>query len=203
MELGKISRKIIRPNLNNNQRYYLKYFLIFIFITIGFHFLYWETNMDAWLFGPFTSDVYKVFSVLAYKGTELFSKIIISFDFDSIDNSLWFYRIDKQGDKEYFAIMNVLSSCSGFKQILQLFALMIFLPISLFKRMIYFLVSIPIILFFNIIRISSLTWVLVYYPNNFQFFHDNIGRGFHYLIIFLLWFGWIRRFSNKRLLPQG
>ena len=43
--------------------------LIFGIVTIIFHFLYWNTNMNSWLFGPFTTEIFDFFTRLAYNGT--------------------------------------------------------------------------------------------------------------------------------------
>ena len=45
--------------------------LIFGIVTIIFHFLYWNTNMNSWLFGPFTTEIFDFFTRLAYNGTHI------------------------------------------------------------------------------------------------------------------------------------
>lgn len=203
MELGKSFRK------ENLKKLYKKYggilidFIIFFSITVVFHFLYWNTNMDSWLFGPYSKDVFAFFTDIAYKGTVLLSKVFNPYDFDYYDNTLFFYKLNELGQNYNFAFLKVVESCSGVKQLFQLLVIMLFMRNSIWKRLIYFLLSIPIILFFNIVRITSIGWVLVEYPHFADFFHLHIARYFHYVIIFIIWAVWIKYFSKKRSLPQA
>ncbi|MDR0970757.1 MAG: exosortase/archaeosortase family protein [Bacteroidales bacterium] len=192
MELGK---GIIKKIKNNTP---LRDFLLFAIVTIAFHFLYWNTNMDSWLFGPYTSKVYNFFQQIAYKGTVIFSGLFIDTPFEATYPSIKFYSLDPiSGDKNFIAIMNVVADCSGIKQLLQLFMIMLVVPNKFYKRMIYFLISSIAVLFFNIVRIFILTYVLLHHFSNYQFIHDWIGRPFHYVIIFLIWVIWMEFFARK------
>lgn len=192
MELGK---RIIKELKNNPA---LKDFFLFAFVTIVFHFLYWNTNMDNWLFGCYTSEVYDFFTNIAYKGTVFLSNIFFTTPFDAIDSSIKFYTINAAQEKEYFCIMQIVDSCSAVKQLLQFFMIMLVVPNKFSKRMIYFLIGSVVVLFFNIIRTFSLTAVLLNFPDNFQFIHLWVGRPFHYIIIFFLWVTWIQFFARPK-----
>jgi len=51
----------------------------------------------------------------------------------------------------------------------------------------------------NILRIVILSFILVYYPNSWDFTHDWILRPFFYVIIFLEWLIWLHYFRNKNV----
>lgn len=192
MELG----KRISQELKNN--HLIKDFLLFTIVTIGFHFLYWNTNMNNWLFGCYTSEVFDFFTHIAYKGTAFLSNIFFTTPFDAVDSSIKFYTINAAQEKEYFCIMQIVHDCSRIKQLLQLFMIMLVVPNKFWKRMIYFLCASVVILLFNIIRIFELTVVSLNYPDNFRFIHDWIGRPYHYIIIFVIWVIWLQFFARPK-----
>lgn len=192
MELGKRISQIIK---NNSE---LKDLFLFALVTIVFHFLYWGTDMNIWLFWPFNNEVYGFFTSLTYKGTVLLSNIFFTTPFDAVDSSIKFYKITPSGAKLFFSTMEIVKDCSGVKQILQLFMIMLVVPNKFWKRMIYFLCSSIVVLLFNIIRIFSLTYVMLHYPENYKFIHDWIGRPYHYIIIFVIWVIWLQFFARPR-----
>lgn len=175
----------------------VKDFILFALVTILFHFIYWETKMNTWLFGVFTKDIYDYFTLIALKGTAFLSKLFYTENFQVVSSSLRFFNLS---DNSTICIMEVNNACSGIKQILQLLMIVLFLSGKLWKRVIYFLCSSIVVIIFNIIRIFGLTGVLLYYPNNYQFIHDWIGRPFHYVIIFLIWVVWIEFFAYQKRL---
>lgn len=154
--------------------------------------------MSAWIFGSFSPEIYEIFTRIAFRGTEIFSNLFIPYNFDSEANTLLFYKLSDTGKKVYITKMKVVQSCSGIKQIFQLLVIIAFAIGVWWKKIIYIISSIPIILFFNIIRISLLTVVLIYWEPQYKFIHDNIGRPFHYIIIFLIWAIWVFGINNKR-----
>ncbi|MDD2529948.1 MAG: exosortase/archaeosortase family protein [Bacteroidales bacterium] len=151
--------------------------------------------MNTWLFGAFTKDIFDFFTKIAFNGVVFLSSIFFDTDFEAIQSSLRFYN---SSDNAIICTMKVVNSCSGIKQILQLFMIILVLPNKFWKRMIYFLCTSLIVIFFNIIRIFGLTGVLLYHPDKYQFIHDWIGRPFHYIIIFLIWLIWIEFFAYKK-----
>lgn len=192
MELG----KRISQELKNNPE--LKDLFLFALVTIVFHFLYWGTDMNTWLFWPFNNEVYGFFTSLTYKGTVFLSSIFFTTPFDAVDSSIKFYNITASGAKEFFSTMEIVKDCSGVKQLLQLFMIMLIVPNKFWKRMIYFLCASVFVLLFNIIRTFGLTVVSLNYPENYQFIHDWIGRPYHYIIIFIIWVIWLQFFARPK-----
>jgi hypothetical protein len=145
----------------------IKDFLLFALVTVLFHFLYWRTNMNTWIFGAFTQEVYDFFTKIAFNGVVFLSRIFLDTDFEAVQSSLRFYN---DSDNSTICTMMVVNSCSGIKQIFQLLMIILILPNKLWKRMIYFLFSSVVVIISNIVRIFGLTAVLLYYPNSFSDF---------------------------------
>ena len=115
MELGKRISKVLERHP------IIKDFFLFCLVTILFHRLYWHTNMNTWLFGPYTEEVFSFFTLIAFKGTEFLSNIFFTSPFDAVDSSIKFYTLNALQQKEYYCIMQVVADCSGIKQIFQVF----------------------------------------------------------------------------------
>ena len=190
-----VKRKRIKQFIKNNP--IVKDFLLFAVVTILFHFLYWETNMNLWLFGSWTKDIYDFFTLIALKGTALLSEFFFATDFEVASSCLRFF----DSNNTTICTMEVVDSCSGIKQLLQLFMIMLIVPNKLWKRMVYFLCASIVVLFFNIVRIFGLTGVLLYHSDKYQFIHDWIGRPFHYVVVFLIWVIWIEFFAYTKKNP--
>ena len=88
--------------------------------------------------------------------------------------------------------------CSGFKQFLQWIVLMSFFP-GPWKQKAWFIpVGLVIIHFVNVFRISSLSVILLYYPEHWDFTHDWILRPFFYVVMFGMWVIWVERFYQPK-----
>ena len=58
---------------NEKNRMILKDAFLFGVSTLVFHFLYWHTNMNQWLFGPFTTEVFDFFTDITNKAVDAVS----------------------------------------------------------------------------------------------------------------------------------
>lgn len=166
--------------------------LIFAGVTIVFHFLYWNTNMNSWLFGPFTVEVFDFFTNIAYQGTKILLENFSQYQFVSEGMQFKFY--DELGT---YAIITIIHDCSAIKQCMQFLLVMIFCPNKWWKRLIYFLIGSVVILLCNIVRCYLLSDVLAS-GGDFQYMHDWVARPLMYVIIFVLWFVWIEFFARKK-----
>jgi exosortase/archaeosortase family protein len=166
--------------------------LIFGLVTIAFHFLYWNANMNSWLFGPFTTDVFDFFTRIAYEGTHILLNAFSSHSFNAEGSSFYFY--DKEG---FYATITIVHDCSAIKQCMQFLLIMIFCPNKWYKRLLYFLIGSIIILLCNIFRCFYLSELLAN-GGDFQYAHDWVARPLMYVVIFALWFVWINFFARKK-----
>lgn len=165
---------------------------IFGIVTIIFHFLYWNTNMNSWLFGPFTTEVFDFFTNIAYQGTKILLENFSDYAF--ISEGMQFKYYDELG---VYAVITIIHDCSAIKQCMQFLLVMAFCPNKWYKRLVYFLIGSVIILFCNIIRCYLLSDVLAA-GGDFDYMHDWVARPLMYVVIFALWFVWIEFFARKK-----
>jgi exosortase family protein XrtF len=66
------------------------------------------------------------------------------------------------------------------------------------KSMIKFIpLGLVIIYMMNLLRVTVLFWVAYYFPNKLYFFHKYLFTAIIYLVVFGLWYEWIRRVKNE------
>ncbi|MBQ9254614.1 MAG: archaeosortase/exosortase family protein [Bacteroidales bacterium] len=177
--------------------------VVLLFIaTIVFHILYWATNMGDWIFGPFTKEVYDFFTYLAYKGSEFLCKTFLTQPFDSHDSSFFFYFLDNFNEKVYFSVLCIVPDCSGVKQLLQWLLVMLLCRGKFYKRMLYWFCGSIIIICVNIIRIFVLAYIITHNANLFDVVHDWVARPLIYIIIFVMWWAWLKLFLKRKNIKQ-
>lgn len=189
MKIKQIIKKVWSIEAN---RYIIKHFSVFCIVNIIFHFIYWNTNMNSWLFGPFTTEVFDFFTRIAYEGTHILLKAFSPHTFDAEGLSFYFY--DNLG---YYGTITIIHDCSAIKQCMQFLLAMIFCPNKWYKKLLYFLIGSIIILLCNILRCYLLSEVLAS-GGDFDYMHDWVARPIMYAIILALWFVWIEFFSRKK-----
>jgi Transmembrane exosortase (Exosortase_EpsH). len=182
--------RTVRQKLN--QKNPLKDFVFFAGVTLVFHFLYWHTQMNLWLFWPFNNSVYSFFTHIAYMGDVFLCKVFYSAPLWAQDSWLRFYTNGRMHT------MYVVADCSGIKQLLQFAMIMLVVRGTLWHKGVYFLSGSVLILLGNILRIYLLTIVSVNYSAYYQPIHDWVGRPFHYVLIFCLWVVWQERFAYSK-----
>lgn len=105
-------------SVESNKRF-IKDTLMFFVATIVFHILYWNTDMNLWIFGPLTNDIFDFFTMIAYKASAPLCSILIDKPFIMQDSSFYFYSTLPDGSVVYDSVMEVIHDCSGIKQLLQ------------------------------------------------------------------------------------
>lgn len=176
----------------------LRDILLFCVATVAFHFLYWNTDMDKWLFGTATEAVFDWFTIVAYKGSGFLLSHLSNLPFDSSGMTFAFYTIDAAGGKICFATMEIVHDCSAIKQLMQFLLVMLLCSGRLWKRLVYWLCGSVVLLGANIVRIYFLTMLFASRPSSFQAFHDWIARPAMYVVIFLLWLLWVEKFAYRK-----
>lgn len=177
-------------SVESNKRI-IKDVLLFFVATVAFHFIYWNTNMDSWMFGPFNKPLYDFFRNLAFHCAKPFCFWFIDKPTEIVDTTFYFYHIGNLGQKIYDLTMEINVDCSGVKQLLQFLLIMLLCRGLWYKRLLYFLGGSLVILFFNVVRIVFLTVLFVYQTYKFQNVHDWVARPAMYVIIFGLWYIWV------------
>lgn len=94
-------------------------------------------------------------------------------------------------------VSRIIEGCNAVSVII-LFAAFIFAFSSSIKRtFLYIILGTILIYTLNIIRIALLTYSLYYYPEYEDLLHGTIFPLFIYGVVFLLWVGWVLKFSGN------
>ncbi len=80
--------------------------------------------------------------------------------------------------------------CTGLKQIIQLFLIMMIYPGPLAKKIWYIPLASFVLLLSSIFHFVLLAVLLNAYPLQFAFFHDHLSRWIYFTIFFLAWLVW-------------
>lgn len=171
---------------------------LFVLSTVIFHFLYWNADMNTWIFGPFTDEVFGFFTNLVYQSAMPFIPLFTSENFDVADTSYYFYTLLDDGVKQYYATMTVVADCSGVKQLLQWALIMILCRGKWYKKIAYYATGAVVLLLANVMRIVFLTSLFVTHPTLFSPVHDWVTRPAMYVIIFAMWLLWLKLINKKQ-----
>lgn len=94
-------------------------------------------------------------------------------------------------------VSRIIEGCNAISVII-LFAAFIFAFSSNVKRtFLYIVLGTLLIYCLNIVRIALLTYSLYYYPEYEELLHGTIFPLFIYGVVFLLWVGWVLKFSGN------
>lgn len=170
----------------------LKSFLYFVVITLGFHFFfrYWAAQMDYW---PIKNTIVEIYGIL--------SKIV----FEQSAFIITFLLEDKVSlsDQEFIFTNNgsisIGSGCSGLKQILQFVVLFLFIRGPLLKKLWIIPLGVLAMHLTNLFRIISLSFIILFKPDYWQFSHDYLLRPLFYVVIFIFWVMWVEKLSSPQL----
>lgn len=94
-------------------------------------------------------------------------------------------------------VSRIIEGCNAVSVIV-LFAAFIFAFSSTIKRTIFYIIFGTVLIYvLNIVRIALLTYSLYYYPEYEELLHGTIFPLFIYGVVFLLWIGWVLKFSGN------
>lgn len=165
---------------------WIKDILIFVIIILGFHYLY------LWAL-PFLNSL-EIYRLVLLKVTNFVffesSWIVKTFIYDITTSGRIIYL---EGNR----FIEVSTGCSGFKPTLEFFVLFILFPGSWEKKSWYIPLGIILIHLLNIIRIVSLTIIIMNCPQIWEFAHDWIFRPLFYIFIFGMWVIWNEKMRLK------
>ncbi len=160
---------------------------LFAGITYGFHlvFRYYASEIMS---VPFIREMGQWLADQAYVISLWFDRKILGMHITTEpDNMMWFSN---------GGYIGINSSCSGLKQFYQVFFLFLLFP-GQWKHKIWFIPLGFVIMFLtNLFRIISLSVILLWKPDYWNFSHDWILRPFFYVVLFGLWVWWVERFAH-------
>ncbi len=190
--------KEIKKFIEKYRLYALREVLLFMIITVVIHysFRYWANELH---FEPVREDV-RIVQGWLIDDVYVKSKWVVS-------NVLNIPIItDDENKVIYFnnnGYIGVSGGCSGFKQILQFLLLFLIYP-GPWKHKLWFIpFGILIVYLTNLMRIISLSVVVITYPEQFLYTHDYIVRPFFYVVIFGLWMLWVEKIYPLRMKPKA
>ena len=89
--------------------------------------------------------------------------------------------------------------CTGLKQVIQLFLIMVIYPGPARKKIWYIPVASFVLFIASILHFVLLAVLLNAYPLQFAFFHDHLSRWIYFTIFFLVWLVWEDYLSKPRM----
>lgn len=164
-------------------------FVLFSFITITFHYLWWNflgffraTDLYLTISGALAENVFRVSSWINLNllGLNMYT--------EDATNTLRFPGI---------GYITVVEACSGFKQFYQIFFLFVLFPGPWQHKLWYIPLCIAIMYVVNFMRIVILSLVLIHATPHWDFAHMWILRPFFYVVIFIQWIVWVEYFLNQ------
>jgi exosortase family protein XrtF len=96
------------------------------------------------------------------------------------------------------SVLAIYEGCNGINIMIIFVAFLVaFGPIG--KRLwLFALAGILIIHLMNLVRISVLFWVALYLPNFVYFVHKYLFTAILFVIVFILWIVWVKRFATLK-----
>lgn len=162
---------------------------LFSIITYGFHLVFRHFASEIMSL-PFVSASATWLSEMVYTISLWFNLNVLGLQITTEPvNTMWFSN---------GGYITVNEGCSGLKQFYQVLVLFILFP-GPWKHKLWFIPFSMFIMFLtNIFRIVSLSVILLWKPEYWDFSHDYILRPFFYVVLFMLWVWWVERFRNQQ-----
>lgn len=94
-------------------------------------------------------------------------------------------------------VSRIIEGCNAVSVII-LFASFIFAFSNNIRRTTFYIIFGTVLIYvLNIVRIALLTYALFYYPEYEELLHGTVFPLFIYGVVFLLWVGWVLKFSGN------
>ena len=95
-------------------------------------------------------------------------------------------------------IVSVYEGCNSLNVMIVFVSFVIAYTGSLKKTLLFGLFGIVLIYLANLGRVSLLYFIAKYYPHSLYFFHKYLFTGLLYVLVFVLWYFWVRRIWPKK-----
>jgi exosortase family protein XrtF len=92
-------------------------------------------------------------------------------------------------------VARIIEGCNALSIIILFISFVIAFSGKIKKTILFILVGIIIIHFFNIIRIAFLSMIMYHFPQYQDFLHSVVFPLFIYGIVFILWIIWVNKYS--------
>lgn len=96
------------------------------------------------------------------------------------------------------AVVSVFEGCNSMN-VMIVFVAFIAAYTGTWKKTLWFgLSGIVVIYAFNLFRVGMLFFIAKYYPNNLYFFHKYLFTALLYVLVFFLWYLWVKKIWPKK-----
>lgn len=161
---------------------------LFAVITYGFHLVFRSYAREI-MTVPFVTDSSYWLAQKVYEISLWINRNILGFHITvEPGNTMWF------SNGGYIAVNE---SCSGLKQFYQVLVLFVLFPGPWRHKLWFIPLGFLVMFVTNVFRIVSLSLILLWKPEYWDFSHDWILRPFFYIVLFALWVWWVERFVRK------
>jgi exosortase family protein XrtF len=90
-------------------------------------------------------------------------------------------------------IISVFEGCNGLNVMIVFVSFIVAYSGTWKKNVIFGLMGITLIYIANLFRVALLFFISKYYPDNLYFFHKYLFTGMLYILVFFLWYLWVKR----------
>lgn len=96
------------------------------------------------------------------------------------------------------SIVSVYEGCNSVNVMIVFVSFIVAYTSTLKKTLLFGLVGIVLIYVFNLFRVGILFFIAKYYPQNLYFFHKYLFTGLLYVMVFILWYFWVKKIWPKK-----
>lgn len=180
----------LKTFLDKNKLWPVVDVLLFIAITYLFHKLWWR--FSYLIYGtPFLLSVSQWLAETVFLASSWIDAHILCLNIRLFpDNIINFVSCERS--------IQINESCSGFKQMYQVFILFLLFPGPWKHKLWYIPMGMAAMFLINVIRVVLLSIAIIQLPQYWDFIHLWILRPFYYLVIFILWVIWVERFGGMK-----
>ena len=96
------------------------------------------------------------------------------------------------------SVIDVFEGCNGINVMIVYISFLVAFNGSLRLLTKYVAIGFVAIHLLNLLRVALLYGVAIHFPNQLYFFHKYLFTGIIYVIVFILWFYWVRDVKNEQ-----
>lgn len=97
-----------------------------------------------------------------------------------------------------FEVINVFEGCNGVNVMIVYLVFLLAFSGKLKSTLSFLLAGIALLYLVNILRVMLLFQVSLHFPQQLYFFHKYLFTGILYLVVFTLWYAWVKRVRREK-----
>ena len=96
------------------------------------------------------------------------------------------------------SVVSVFEGCNSMNVMIVFVVFILAYTGTLKKTLLFGAAGIVVIYIFNLFRVGLLFFIAKYYPNNLYFFHKYLFTALLYVLVFFLWYLWVKKIWPKK-----